>query len=78
MSELDFITASVQVSISIRSSTLEAFYRPDFDFLVFLKARFFKDYDDQKGSSPDASLIYESHLQEYQALLEFTSERFFN
>ena len=46
-------------------------------FGFFLEGRFLKDHDNKKGSNSDASLTYESHLKEYQALIGLTSEEFF-
>jgi hypothetical protein len=46
-------------------------------FGFFLEGRFLKDHGNKKGSNSDASLTYETHLQEYQALIGLTSEGFF-
>ena len=46
-------------------------------FGFFIEGKFLKDFEERKGSNSDASLLYHSKFQEYQAVIGFTSEGFF-
>ena len=46
-------------------------------FGFFFEGKYLKDFGERKGSNKDASLLYYSRFQEYQAIIGFTSEGFF-
>ena len=46
-------------------------------FGFFFEGKYLKDFGDRKGSNSEASLLYYSRTEEYQALIGFTSESFF-
>ena len=46
-------------------------------FGLFIEGKYLKDFGERKGSGTDSSLLYYSRVEEYQALIGFTSEGFF-